>query len=383
MSLETEKHAQSDPLKDSSKTKLTGTEPKTLFESPLAPPKQKPFFDPLFDFLDEVSCADMDPESRSMFAPREQEKPSIKKKAKQKLGTTLAKPFMAVIAGPLLSRVDKKWMPLITPEIPMNFRETLTEKMKNPKALAVVVSDHYDHANGIEMMFMSKMVLDTVNSDRSPKNQLTRSRLIVAKSIGDGLQDAFLQSILERAEKTHLSKYHLSILTCVTKNDQARRHMEKSENIHFMRELIKIAKAKNEILEIFVEGSVDGGRFTNGKRNGMQPLIEDLDDIFKLLTKNGAELVFVPFGSWGPNRINTKGKHLPTSAALRSLFLEKNPKSLVNIKVGMPITQTEMQLKIQEETGRAATTEDVRNYLGGECIAPLLPLEYQGVFRKK
>jgi hypothetical protein len=191
-----------------------------------------------------------------------------------------------------------------------------------------------------------------------------------------------LQSIIERAEKNYLSKYYLSTLASVTKNDQKRRHMDMAGNVGFMKELIRIAKTKNEMLEIFVEGTIDGGRFTDGKRNGMQPLITELDQIFNILKANDSEIVFIPFGTQGKNRIHTDSK-LPTRIALKTLFIEKNPKSLVDIKVGMPITYTEIKQQILEQKGKEATPDDIRDYLGRTCIAPLIPPDFQGVFREK
>jgi len=309
----------------------------------------------------------------------------INKKVNKKLGTTLSKPFMPILVGPILRRIESKWMPKITPEFQENFkdfREALNKRMKNPKAVAVTISNHFDHGNGVEMMFMSKMVLDAINSDRAPENYVKHTRLVIAKSLKNGLQEAFLQSIIERAEKNYLSKYYLSTLASVTKNDQKRRHMDMAGNVGFMKELIRIAKTKNEMLEIFVEGTIDGGRFTDGKRNGMQPLITELDQIFNILKANDSEIVFIPFGTQGKNRIHTDSK-LPTRIALKTLFIEKNPKSLVDIKVGMPITYTEIKQQILEQKGKEATPDDIRDYLGRTCIAPLIPPDFQGVFREK
>lgn len=338
-------------------------------------------------FFGEFALDEMDPETRKLFElPIEEPKPSrgqrLKRKAKQKLGTILSKPFMSLGVTPILNSVDRKWMPSIFPDIPINFKDSLIEKMKNPKALPIIIANHYDHANGIEMMVMSKTVLGIINANRTSENQFKGSRLIIAKSLKDGLQTAFLQSIIELAEKKYFSKYDVSTLASVSKNDQTRRNMNISENIPFMKELTRMAKVKDEMLELFVEGTVDGGRFTEGERNGMRPLIPELDQIFEILTRNNAELVFIPYGSHGPNRIHTD-KKFPTKAAIKSLFLDRNHKNLVDIKVGMPISLTEIRQTIQEETGHIATSEDVRDYLGRRCIAPLLPPDYQGVFREK
>lgn len=304
-----------------------------------------------------------------------------KKKVKRKLGTTLAKPFMEIGVGPIMRGVESKWMPVIKREIPEVFEEALNERMKNPNAILVVPANHYDHAQLMEMMFNSRMLIDMVNKVRDEDNLLKGTKLIVAKSLGDGLQNAFVQAALKRAEKNYFSKYNLSTIACVSKNDQERRNMDIHENAEFFRYLINLSKTKDEILEIFVEGSVDGGRLMNGKRNGMRPLIPELDRIFEILTKNGAELVFAPFASWGPNRIHTDSK-LPTSAAIKSLFFNKNPENLTNIKFGMPITLTEIKQQILKLKGQEATQEDIRDYLGRTCIAPLAPPDFQGVFRK-
>jgi len=328
-----------------------------------------------FEELDSGIIFETEPEKLS-------KRQRYKKKVKQKLGTTLAKPFMKMGVGPIMRRVESKWIPENKTEIPERFEEALNKRMENPNAILVVPGNHYDHGQLVEMMLNSIMLVDMVNKGRSGNNLIKGSRLIIAKSLGDGLQSAFVQAALERAEKKYFPKYYLSTIACVSKNDQQRRNMDIHENAEFIRYLIGLSKTKNEILEIFVEASVDGGRLTNGKRNGMRPLIPELDRIFEILTKNDAELVFAPFASWGPNRVHTDSL-IPTSVAIGSLFFNKNPESLTNIKFGMPITLTEIKQQIQIQKGQEATPEDIRDYLGRKCIAPLAPEDFQGVYRKK
>lgn len=344
----------------------------------------------LRDIFVELAYEELDPKTREIFTA-EPEKSSLGQKIRNRvneikgkrlsIGEKIRKPFNDIGVGAIMRRIDSKLISPIEPEFPKGFEEALIEKMKNPNAVLIIISNHFDHANLLEMMVMSKKLIDMINTNRNRDSCLKGTRLIAAKSLKRGWQDMFLQSALKRAEQNLFPNYYLSLEECISKNDHKRRHMNPSENLTFIKHLINFAQTKNEALEIFVEGSVDGGRFTNGKRNGMQPLIEELDMIFKIITKNEAEMVFVSFGTWGKNRVHTDAKR-PTSIALKTLFLDKDPKSLVNIKVGMPITDSEIKDQIQKQKGQEATPEDIRNYLG-ITIASMLPPDFQGVFRKE
>jgi hypothetical protein len=287
------------------------------------------------------------------------------------------------------NRLENKLIKPIKIEKVEGFDKALLEKM-GPNTLLMAGLNHWDHANILEAMVASLTITNIINEDRKKRNEKNyhkNNRLIVAKSLGDGKQNILLQRALELIEKSgYLSKFYMSTEPCVTKNDMERRNMVDANgliNAGFLRHIVSMSKAGNEGLFIFIEGSVDGGRFTNRKRNGARHPLEDLDQIITLIKERvGKEILYLPIGLRGKNRIHTDHK-FPTIAALKALLLDRNPESLATIKLGIPMTHTEIVKKIQEEQGKEnVSITDVKEYWG-KSIAELVPEDFQGVYRKK
>lgn len=282
------------------------------------------------------------------------------------------------IAEQLLSRTERRLFDPIRPEFPEGFKEALIEAMANPNAIPIVYSNHYDHANGAEMAVVSKILTHLINTARDPENQFKGFALVISSSLKDGKQNLLLQEFLEQAERNYFPKFNLSTIECATENDIKKRHESHGINRDYFHRLGSLAERGNEGIEIFPEGSVEGGRYTgklwNRHVKGMQKFnSEGLDIIARIIMeKNGKEIVYIPLTLEGPNRIHTNHK-IPTLLTIRTLYLTRNPKSLVSVKVGMPINHAEVIRRIKEKNGQEEITpEEISDYLA-RLVVSLLP----------
>lgn len=298
------------------------------------------------------------------------------------------KPVIARFTKTILSRVEKKMMNPMKPEFQEGFEEKFLGIMENSNVMPVVYSNHFDHANGLEMAVISKTLTDLINTKRNSENQFNGFTMVIASSLENGFQKLFLQEAVTQIEENYLPEFKLSVARCVSKNDRIRRGINFS-NIAFFRQIDRMAKNGNEGLAIFPEGTVESGRYEGeGKERhvkGMQKFdSEGLDKIISraLVKDSHKEVVYIPMAIAGKNRVHTDHR-VPTLISLKTLFWTRHPKSLVSIKVGMPILHSELLQKIRQEKRREATSDDISNHLG-KIVAELLPSDQphlKGVYR--
>jgi hypothetical protein len=275
----------------------------------------------------------------------------------------------------ILGRIEKKLVVPAHVDFPEDYRAKFIETVKNPNVVPFIYSNHYDHANGLSMAIMSNMLTNLINNVRSDENPFNGFLMPVSKSILNGKQGSFMKDFIDQAKTDFfLDKYRTHIIGCTTKNDREKRDTNES-NVELMLGVARIARDGNGGIAIFPEASVEGGRRIKegehkGQRKGLQEFnSDDISKLVELIEKRlHKELLYIPLGLSGPNLLHTDHR-LPTVIGMKSLT--KGSKGAINIRVGEPITHTEMINKI----GKNSTKEDICNHLRG-MVAVLLPANF-------
>lgn len=280
----------------------------------------------------------------------------------------------------ILDRCEKKLIEPANIEFPEAFKTIFMEAMKYPNIIPFMYSNHYDLANGLAMAAMSKILTGFANKVRAPNRPFERFLMPVARSLSNGNQGSFMQEIIGRAgADLFLTKYNLSTAECTTKNDRIKRNTN-GDNKIFMLHVARIARDDNGGIALFPEASVEGGRRIKegqyrGQRKGLQEFESNITEIIELIMgRFGKEILYIPLGLFGPNLLHAD-RRLPTITALQTLA-SKNPKAVINIRVGMPMTHVPMIRKIAElNKGKSVTKEDIVKHLRG-MAACLLPPDF-------
>ncbi|MDP2586141.1 MAG: hypothetical protein Q8P29_04655 [Candidatus Levybacteria bacterium] len=281
----------------------------------------------------------------------------------------------------ILDRFEQKLIKPAKIELPEAFKLIFIEAMKDPDVMPFMYSNHYDLANGLPMAVMSKIFTDLANRVRDPSNPFKGFLMPVSRTLLNGNQGLFMQGITDQANTGFfIPKYNLFMVGCTTENDKIKRDTNDS-NLKFMLDVSRIARNRNGGIAPFLEASVEGGRLIKegeyrGQRKGLQEFDSHrANEIIDLLTiRFGRKILYIPLGLFGPNLLHADNR-IPTMTALRALA-SKNPKTLINVKVGKPTTHEEMINQITElNKGKDVLKEDISKRLR-EMVAHLLPSDF-------
>lgn len=280
----------------------------------------------------------------------------------------------------------------IKPEYPEDFEDACAKLMKDSSVVPILISNHEGHADGAATAIISRDLAQIVNTVRTPETAFRGIMLTIASSIETAHQSIFLQQCTRQA-KIRLPKYSLST-QAYTRDKDRREYKMTSKNYGYTEKLMKIISGDEQReadgLAFFVEGTVEGGRRikegeNKGQIKGMQEINwSRLDILIKTIIRHKKKAVIIPYGSYGAfNILDPDHKNLPTLRAIRAITsLQVPKKSLLTVRVGMPIEYSEMIRQIQEQRGQETTLKDIGNHVG-RIIANLLPEEARGVYAVK
>lgn len=213
---------------------------------------------------------------------------------------------------------------------------------------------------------------------------------------------------------TYIDSNNVTPIPVATPNDY-KREMEKSsdpgktkkdlDSINFAAaRRMSNARRENEIILILPEGSVQAGRKDdNGHLFGMQK-VQDLAFAGIVgknvgdISKNAPDFVGLPVGVWGTEKVFDPTTYKIDDAAikeLKRLNIFRASKVFSHTRIGQPFGKTEYKRFLEQEGKLPVSTSDrllaqfMKEYQGsffdflmGERIAPLVPLEYQGDYRR-
>jgi len=101
--------------------------------------------------------------------------------------------------------------------------------------------------------------------------------------------------------------------------------------------------------------------------------------------KHHRKVIIIPVGSYGAFDIFDPGYHsYPTLKVLKEL-VRSNPKSLLTVKVGLPVSYDDIVLKARKEALKQNGSEEINSrnidHEFGSMLAVLLPPGAQGYYR--
>jgi len=281
----------------------------------------------------------------------------------------------------VLNRVEQNLVAPANIDFPEKSREIFLEKIEDSNVIPFVYFNHYDLGNGIPMAILAQNFMDLANKARGPEFPFSGFLMPISATLPNGKQGAFMQEALSPANaELFLKKYHVTPVECITKNDRIKRNAE-GTNIKLMLHIARMTRDRNGGIVMFPETSVEGGRRIKegpykGHRNGLQEFYNNMNEIIDLVRNTfGRELLDIPVGLWGPNILHTDSR-LPTLTCLHTLASKKNPKTLINAKVGEIMLHSDMIKEIAAaKNGGNVTEEDISKHMRG-MVARLLPPDF-------
>lgn len=303
----------------------------------------------------------------------------------KRLGTKIIRPPIAKAAEIFFDRVERKIVERIEPEYAEGFDAAFREAMRDPDTIPILISNHEGHADAISTAIISRRLTGIASETRG--NEDLGYMLTVAASLETGHQNLFLQEGMKVVQGM-LPRYSLSTQPFVREEDRERYGIT-SHNEDYTEKLLEIVgKGVNRSadgLAFYPQGSVESGRRIKEGPNknhikGMQRF--NCDKLYNLIriieARYHRKVLLIPVGSHGAGNVINPDHRRPTLATIVKLATP-NPRSLMQVKIGMPIKWRDLKKQIEEQKGQKVTLEDVENSLG-KTIASLLPPDARGIY---
>lgn len=255
------------------------------------------------------------------------------------------------------------------PQYPERFSKDIWELTETP-SLFLLIGNHQSHA---DPLFMARVIDKIIRNatDMVGHKRIPGFVLPYATTVDTGHQGKTIQ-ILSKEFKGLVHEHKLHPMSYTRKKDTANYGLP-ANHFEFGRKFLPPIKAGYGVA-LFPEATIQGGRITNGKINGMQPFKQEtLDPFLKFAQRTGRQLVIVPVGLHGGFRFeNVNGKNRPTTQATVGILTGFGlPKA--SIRVGEPITYEQIQQEMQQDNISFADTL-------GRKVARLVPPEARGVY---
>lgn len=315
------------------------------------------------------------------------------KEKKLSIEEKVVKPFIALAATIFVPLVERNIVKPIKPEYAKGFDNAFMDIMKNQSVLPIIISNHTGHADAAGTVVISKHLTELANKVRSPENQFRGFMLTIAASLESAHQSLFLQQCTRQAKKI-LPKYTLSFGAYTRKKDVEKYRMNSSSNQKYVEETNEIikggSKRKADGLVYYVEGTVEGGRrIKEGKKQGQIKGMQKIDCeqlnmlIKKTQLRYQRKVIIITSSSDGASEVLDPDQESikPTRKAIAAVASPIPPrKSLLTVKVDMPIFYNDMIRQMEERMGRKTTSQDVSDELGRR-ISKGLPPEKRGYYK--
>ncbi|MDP2585628.1 MAG: hypothetical protein Q8P29_01975 [Candidatus Levybacteria bacterium] len=354
----------------------------------------------LGDFITGMMLDDLDSTTHEIFIGNtEPEKLSTRQKLGNKikekrlsLGEKITKPFIALKATIFVGAIERNIVNPIKPEFPEGFDNTFTEIMKDPSVLPILISNHTGHADAAGTAVISRQLTKLVNKTRSSENQFRGFMLTIAASLESAHQSIFLQQCTNRAKKI-LPNYGLSLGAYTRPKDVEKYQMDTKNNRVYAEKTSEIIKGGSEReadgLAYYIEGTVEGGRKIKegeniGQTKGTQRI--DCEQLNKIINKAQSRchrrVVIITASSDGASEVLDPDKdNQPTRKAIKIVINPIPPKkSLLTVRIDMPIFYDDLIRQLEERTGQKATTQDIGDEYGRRISKGLSPNK-QGYYK--
>lgn len=264
----------------------------------------------------------------------------------------------------------------ITPEFSSRFRELTGQGM-----VPLVVAGHFAHVDAVVISDLC-FTLQELASEAGLQENLRGFAMTLARSVPEGHQSVFMQSIYSRMEEYARAR-NVEFIPVTRERDQERYGMRGSLNEK--RPLVSKFRQKGIGGVMFAGGSVQPGRHPNGNHDEIYGLQEvedtDLPSLFDLMERSGRHIVqkpyILPVGIDGTYRLQNSDSLFPTLEGVVSLYdipsyllgLVGFQRVNVEINVGMPMTDEIWRERPQD-----------LNSLVMQRVARLLPPHTRGFY---
>lgn len=310
------------------------------------------------------------------------------------IGESVEKPFIALGATIFVRLVERNIVKPIKPEYPEGFDNAFMELAKNLDVLFILMSNHTGHADVAGTAIVSKQLTELANKVRPPENQFGGFMLTIAASLESAHQSLFLQQCTKQAKKL-LPKYDLSLEAYIRRKDVEKYQMDFKDNAAYAEKTNGVIRKEEEReadgLAYYIEGTVEGGRRikegeNTGQIKGTQRIIdwEQYDMLInKAQSRGNRKVVIITVSSDGAFRILDPDQgNRPTRKTILTITSPIPPgKSLLAVKVGMPIFYDDLTRQIKRENNdRQATLQNIGDEIGRR-ISSGLPPERRGYYR--
>lgn len=363
---------------------------------------KKPFLNEVInvigEFSNEFALPEFDPESREIITGAKEEKLSKRQRIKNRfnkikekrlsIAEKIKKPAIALAATIFVWRVEQKAVKPIKPEYAKGFDKAFMELAKDPSVLFILVSNHTGHADAAGTAVIAKHLTDLANKVRPVENQFRGFMLTIAASLEAAHQNLFLQQCARRAKKILPKKFHMPLGEFTRKKDVDQYEMDSNGNREYAEKTSAIIKGKDDRvadgLAYYIEGTVEGGRRAKegenaGQRNGTQRIDWDQYDkiINKAQSRHHRKVAIITASSKGACEILDPDRdNQPTKKAI--LYVA-NPlpsrKSLLTVKVDLPIPYDDMVSQLEGKMGQKIIPQDTGDEIGRKISKPLPPNE--------
>lgn len=301
------------------------------------------------------------------------------------------RPLVAKGAEIFVDRTEKNIVQPIIPEFPDGFREMLLEKVKDPNTVLILISNHEGLPDGGTTAVLSRDITSLINEAKAIQEPHRGFMLTIAASLETGHQNLFIKEVIKYA-RYKLPKYFLTFGVYTRRKDKEKYHLKSNNNDEYNQKLTAIIDKKEEReadgLALYLAGNMEEGRRIKegekkGQMKGMQRLeCEQFHLLIEIMKKRyHKKPILIPVGSYGAfDVLDPDRNNLPTLKSIGVFMGTKPKKSLLTVKVGLPIDYDDMVDKIQKDKEQQKiTNEDIDNCMG-KMIAKLLPLSARGVY---
>lgn len=240
-----------------------------------------------------------------------------------------------------------------------------------PNSLLLVVSNHQSHADQLA-------ILKVVQEVRNRIPEMGTVYVPISATLENGMQSGVSRTFYHELALPTFERNNIAPVYVTTPNDRHKRGVRQTreEVLQEIERIKQVVKIKNSAYLVLAEGTVQPGRHKkDGSINGMVKVTGSFfRSVIEAAKTNNREVICIPVGVNGTHRLLSAEHVFLTSenfVAIVRRLLRRKVITLAEVTAGSPFI-------ISSEVNPRELNDSIMR----DHVAPLLPLEAQGIHKK-